>query len=107
MPRTKPRSAKRQPMQPIVWAKDGCIRFRENKIVSALLDFATPRGMSLNEITVREDFSREDYNQLMQLLGYSVSGFGDLSTSFKDDVAEADEIADAMLEAHEPKFGIR
>src|SRR5258705_7557829 len=60
------------PMQPIVWDKHRVLRFKENRIVSALLNFASNRGMSLNEIACMK-FSREDREQLAQLIGYSVS----------------------------------
>lgn len=79
-------------MQPIVWDTHRVLRFKENKIVSALLDFASSRGMSLNEIATMK-FSREDREQLAQLIGYSVSGFGDLSYARRTTVAKADRIA--------------
>jgi hypothetical protein len=65
------------PHQPHVWV-DGVERFRENKIVRHLVDFGRDRGCSLNDLAVME-FSDEDRTQLAQLIGYSVSGFGDLS----------------------------
>lgn len=40
----------RHPMQPIVFAEKGVIRFKENRIVSHLLDFATPLGCGMNEL---------------------------------------------------------
>lgn len=69
------------PMQPIGWDGAGVIRFRENRIVSALLNIASEHGFDLN--TIARDialgrFSEEDMVQLAQLIGYSVSGFGDL-----------------------------
>lgn len=77
----------RHPMQPIVAVK-GVARFKENKIVSMLLD--THPTIDLN-ILARMDFSRADRNQFAQLIGYSVSGFGDLGYCYPSDVAEADE----------------
>jgi hypothetical protein len=71
-------------MQPVVTAADGCARFAENRIVRKLLTFAQERGYGLNEIamdTAEGKFDPAEVEQLMQLLGYSVSGFCDLSTS--------------------------
>jgi hypothetical protein len=66
------------PLQPIFRDKHGALRFRENKMVSALLDWASSRGMSLNEMAVM-DFSKEDRQQFAQLIGYSLSGYSELS----------------------------
>ena len=49
-------------------------RFRENKIVSHLLETYT----DMNKIAMM-DFSDEDRMQFAQLIGYSVSGYSDLS----------------------------
>jgi len=84
------------PMQPIVIAGDGVVRFKENKMVSHLLDFAEPLGCGLNELT-RMDFSQEDRMQFAQLIGYSVSGYGDLSYASDESVLRADAIAGAIL----------
>lgn len=78
------------PQQPIGFADDGAIRFKENKIISSLFE----RGViSLNDLrgrVVDGEFSEGDYVQLTQLIGYSVSGWGGLSTSPPDMVATAD-----------------
>ena len=70
----------RQPIQPLYKDEHGLVRFKENKIVRQLLDFASSRGMSLNDIAMR-DYSQEDRVQFAQLIGYSLSGFGTLSLS--------------------------
>ncbi len=80
------------PMQPIALDRAGVARFKQNKIVRDLLDFATARGFGLNEIAVR-DYHVEDQEQLAQLIGYSVSGFGDLSYARRGTVQTADVIA--------------
>ena len=49
-------------------------RFRENKIVSHLLDTYT----DMNKLA-RIDFTDEDRMQFAQLIGYSVGGYGSLS----------------------------
>ena len=83
----------RFPLQPIITDEHGNRRFRQNKIVRHLLDCG---GLDLNRLSVvlRGDNCREDWEQFAQLIGYSVSGFGDLSYVSQDTVA----IADAMAE---------
>ena len=76
-------------MQPIVIV-DGIARFKENAIVAFLA-----HGR-MNELA-RLPFSREDHEQLAQLIGYSVSGFGDLSYASEETVAIADEAVERLL----------
>jgi len=86
----------RHPMQPIERDGEGVPRFKKNHIIGWL--FETGK-LNLNEISVmvhRGMFPQEDYVQLTQLLGYSTSGWGDLSTSPPDMVEEADRIAAEM-----------
>ncbi|MFV5329600.1 hypothetical protein ACNHE6_18620 [Enterobacter roggenkampii] len=66
------------PMQPLVIDAHGTLRFKENPIIRALLDYATEHGYGLNEIA-REEFDAKDQMQLAQLIGYSLSGYGTLS----------------------------
>ena len=85
----------KHPMQPIGWdEKTGkVIRFKQNKIVRMLLD---THKLNLNDIAkmnAKGIFNNDDYTQLMQLIGYSVSGYGELSTSPEETVREADRIA--------------
>lgn len=73
-------------------------RFRENKIVSYLLD-QFPGG-NLNELTVmvmQGKFSAADYSHLMQLIGYSLSGFSELSTTTDAVYFQAELKAEAMI----------
>jgi hypothetical protein len=86
------------PMQPIVFAPDGVIRFKENRIVTHLLDFATPLGCGMNQLAVL-DFTDDERMQFAQLIGYSVSGYGDLRYASPESVQHADWIAAAMLAA--------
>lgn len=79
----------KHPMQPIVWAKDGVIRFKENAIIAWLFE---TRRLDLNLIATM-DFNRDDRMQVAQLLGYSTSSFGDLSYVTKKVRDEADAIA--------------
>lgn len=65
----------RHPVQPLVFDDKKTVRFKRNKIVEFLLD-AGPFDM--NTLAAME-FSVEDREQFAQLIGYSLSGFGDLS----------------------------
>jgi hypothetical protein len=74
----------RHPMQPLVSDDQGVTRFRRNKIVDYLLEWARPKGMGLNELRAI-GFDDDEWQQLTQLIGYSLSGWGTLS--FVDDAA--------------------
>jgi hypothetical protein len=81
-----------QPMQPIELV-DGQPRFKANKIVKFLLE-AGP--FDLNQISAMP-FENEDYTHLMQLIGYSVDGYGELSTSPRDLVERAYGYAEELV----------
>ena len=79
----------RHPVQPVVIDDHGVYHFKENAIVSALLDAASKgQKLDLNMIACM-DFPSEDRVQLAQLIGYSVSGFGDLSYVADSDFSKA------------------
>jgi hypothetical protein len=78
----------RHPDQPVVFT-DGVARFKENAIVSFLLN-AGPFDM--NQLALMP-FSEDDRNQFAQLLGYSVSGFGELPYADSARVIRADRRA--------------
>lgn len=80
------------PMQSIVLDDSGTPRFRANKIVRFLIDWASSRGIDMNALAVMP-FDADDRTQFAQLIGYSVSGFGDLSYADPTAVAHADQIA--------------
>ena len=97
---------RKHPIQPITFDERGTIRFTENKIVRFLLDQYEP---GLNDLVARfgcsEDEAvrlddRADYEQLMMLIGYSVSGFGDLDLDRRT-IAIADRKAYALIAAKE------
>ncbi|AIR90505.1 SIMPL domain-containing protein [Pseudomonas cremoricolorata] len=90
--------SKRHPMQPVVVAADGVIRFKANQIVSDMLEVCRKHGLDLNEIAAR-DYEKDDRSQLMQLIGYSVSGYGNLECSRAKHVMRADQKAEAMAKA--------
>lgn len=82
------------PLQPIYKDENGTFRFVENKVVSFLLKEG---GIDMNRLAM-EDFSNADREQFAQLIGYSLSGFGDLS--YVSDIAYnlAYEIANSQEE---------
>lgn len=81
------------PMQPLGKDAYGVLRFKENRIVRDLLDVASNHGLSLNDIA-RGNYTKEDRRQLAQLIGYSLSGYSEL-TSYVDDAAYAVAVAKA------------
>lgn len=93
--------SKRQPMQPVVIAGDGVIRFKENKIISDMLELCQKHGFGLNEIAMR-DYEKDDRSQLMQLIGYSVSGYGNLDCSREKHVLRADEKSESLVKDDAP-----
>lgn len=62
------------PMQPVITDAQGVRRFKQNALVAFLLD-AGPFDM--NQL-MHVKCPNEDREQFAQLIGYSVSGFGDL-----------------------------
>lgn len=67
---------KQNPDQPIITAPDKVRRFKSNKIVQYLLDNG---GIDMNQLARTRLFDNDDWTQFAQLIGYSVSGFGELS----------------------------
>jgi hypothetical protein len=79
---------KLHPIQPIIQAENGVLRFKENKIVKFLLEHGP---FNLNDIAVM-DFSKEDRQQLTQLIGYSLSGASDLDHMSSEIIDAAEEM---------------
>ncbi len=75
------------PIQPLYKDTDGRIKFKANQIVRDLLHLASQHGMDLNNIACRA-YSDQDRQQLAQLIGYSLDGYGELR-SYVDDAAYA------------------
>jgi hypothetical protein len=73
----------------------GVVRFVPNKIVQHLLDNG---GIDMNTLA-RLPFDDADRRQFAQLIGYSVSGYGDLSYVQRDpeSLDEADARASHLL----------
>ena len=66
----------KHPVQKIEIDSQGVTRFVQNKIVRFLLDAYRP---GLNDLIVRFHADAEDYDQLMMLIGYSISGFEEIN----------------------------
>ncbi len=89
----------KHPDQPVELDPEGVARFKENKLVRMLLNHGRATGLGLNELamqTYHKEEYRDDWNQLAQLIGYSVSGYGDLSYADEERVARADQLAEEL-----------
>lgn len=91
---------KKHPMQPIVKDKHKVPRFKENPIVNWMLEMGNEgKRFDLNTIACvspRLGWKKEDHMQIAQLIGYSVSGYGDLSYASKASVEEADKMVEKL-----------
>lgn len=65
------------PMQPVIMV-EGVARFRANAMVDKVLEHSQRHGFGLNELACQE-FTAQERMQFAQLIGYSVSGYGELS----------------------------
>ena len=77
------------PTQPLTKDAQGVVRFKPNKIVKHLLDHG---GIDMN-VLARLEFSDEDREQFAQLIGYSLSGYGELSYVSDDSYRAAEAMA--------------
>lgn len=74
------------PTQPLVVDEHGVVRFKRNEVVRYMLDHP---DADLNVLGREVELGRlpvADYMQLMQLIGYSVSGYGDCAYSSEHEV---------------------
>ena len=69
------------------------MRFRANKIVQYLLDRGPVDMNHLGRVSWGEGFTSDDWDQFNQLIGYSVSGYGDLSYVSPEEAGECDRQA--------------
>lgn len=69
------RSRTTHPTQPLVYDAHRVLRFKRSRIVEVLL---ASGPLDMNTLAVME-FSDEDRVQFAQLIGYSLSGFSELS----------------------------
>lgn len=97
----------KNPIQPLAKDASGTLRFKANAIARHLLD--THPACDLNTLACM-DFTSDDRQQFAQLIGYSLSGFGELS--YVDDetyntvanMAEGLDARDAHIAALEQKL---
>lgn len=88
----------KNPIQPLTEDSKGTLRFKENAIVRHLLDWASERGMGMNELAVM-NFCKDDRQQFAQLIGYSLSGYSSLQSYVDDDAYNAAaKMADGLTE---------
>lgn len=69
------------PIQPLVIDSKGIVRFKENPIVRALLAAHPTLDMIrlAHLASTTSSFTKEDEQQFAQLIGYSLSGYSELS----------------------------
>ena len=98
----------KNPLQPLEPDAKGVIRFKANAIVRHLLD--THPSCNMNELA-RMEFSDDDRQQFAQLIGYSLSGYGELSGYVDDEsyvaaahMADGLDERDARIAALEQKL---
>lgn len=92
----------KHPMQPVVLDRSGVSRFKVNNIVRFLLDTGP---YDLNKLALMP-WSDEDREQFAQLIGYSVSGFGELGYT-SDEVYDKAEKEAKKLSKSEVKSHVR
>ena len=90
----------KHPLQPLYEDDHRVVRFKENKIVRALID---ARILTLNDIAMM-GFSQDDQTQFAQLIGYSLAGFHELD--YVSDV-DAERASKAALAAGLADAGCR
>ena len=81
---------KKHPMQPIVLDDKGTPRFQGNAIIEWLFQCGHLDVHTIAMLVHEGKFDVADQRQLAQLLGYSVSGYADLSYADCGEVALAD-----------------
>lgn len=82
------------PDQPVYLDEEHVARFKANTLVRYLLDRG---GIDLNHLAgIAYLFPRTDWEQFYQLIGYSVSGYGDLSGVSQESVERADRASDEL-----------
>lgn len=82
----------KHPMQPIGFAEGNVVRFKANKVIQWLFDTGK---LDLNAMAM-QNFSKQDTEQIAQLLGYSVCGYSDLSYATKKSKDQAWEIMNKL-----------
>jgi hypothetical protein len=91
---------KKHPIQPLEIDAHGVLRFKANAIVQYLLDKG---GLNMNDLAIVQ-FSKEDRQQFAQLIGYSLSGYGDLGYVTDDAYGVADKMYSENLSEKDAKI---
>lgn len=89
----------KHPIQPLYFDDNGVIRFKENAIVHFLLKSGT---QDMNSLACFP-FSQDDREQFAQLIGYSLSGFGELHYVSDETYAKAEKSAKKLREKCQQK----
>ena len=89
----KENTTNEHPMQPVE-IDEGVARFKRNSLVCYLLD--SHPMVDMNHLAILPNIPQEDREQFAQLIGYSVSGFGDLSYASAEVVAIADQAVEEL-----------
>lgn len=89
-----------QPIQPLAKDSRGVMRFKENAIVQYLLDNG---GIDMNHLATIP-FSKEDRQQFAQLIGYSLSGYGELSYVDDDAYGAAETMASTGMSEEQSRI---
>lgn len=85
----------KNPMQSIVKDQHGRVRFKENQLVNFLLENG---GLDMNRLAVScRDMPQTDWEQFYQLIGYSLTGYHELSGVSDASALEATRLADATF----------
>jgi hypothetical protein len=102
-------------MQPVVKDTHGVLRFRENAIIRYIVDHAAevvhPGANAIDPNTSKPyhqgkldlsklitlDFPQEDHEQFAQLMGYSISGYHELSYVSDESCEQASTLAKAVI----------
>lgn len=84
------------PIQPLYRDAHGVIRFKANRIVEWMLEMGRMGGRFDLNIIAATPFSTDDREQLAQLLGYSLSGFAELSYVRDATYEEAERMAEGL-----------
>lgn len=71
----------KNPIQPVYLDIYQIARFKSNKLVEALIEHGQQTGFGLNDLAQRYNSPEhlDDFQQLAQLIGYSLDGYSELS----------------------------
>lgn len=91
------------PIQPLYTDPNGTIRFKSNKIVEYILERGRQYGVDLNHLACI-DFSQDDREQFAQLIGYSLSGFSELSYVSDETYNTAENMAENSVDEKQARI---